>query len=191
MEDIKVKKENLRSTIRENLAALTDDEIREKTDHVEKQLLDFANFMESETALFYFNPEYGVDTRRIIEHCLGLSKKILLPSFDADRRITLWKISSLDTDLLPDGITPDHERCKQYNFNEIDIAIIPGVAFDEKGGRLGSGRGNYDRMLPKLPNTSRKVSIAFTEQIIPQVPMESHDKYVDIIITDHRIIYKI
>jgi len=73
----------------------------------------------------------------------------------------------------------------------IDIAIIPGVAVDEKGGRLGAGDGYYDRLIPKLPITTRKVSLALEDQVVPQIPAESHDKHVDIIITDKRTIYKI
>jgi len=65
------------------------------------------------------------------------------------------------------------------------------VALDEKGGRIGTGEGYYDRLIPKLPATTRKVALAFEEQILPQIPMESHDKHVDIIITQKRIIYKI
>ena len=53
------------------------------------------------------------------------------------------------------------------------------------------GTGYYDRLVPRLDITTRKVALTFEEQIIPQAPMESHDKHVDIIITDKRIIYKI
>ena len=73
----------------------------------------------------------------------------------------------------------------------ISIAIVPGIAMDEKGGRIGSGEGYYDRLIPNLAITTRKVALAFEEQIIQQIPIESHDKHVDIIITDKRIIYKI
>lgn len=191
MEEAKVKKQNLRNETREKLAALSESEIKEKTDLLTNQLLDFANFLESETALFYLKPDYIVDTRRIIKICLSLPKQIALPSFGPDKRITLWKINNLDEDLLPDGFTPNQDRCKMVPFDDIDIAIIPGIAFDEKGGRLGTGRGDYDRMIPKLPNTVRKVALALTEQVLPGLPMESHDKFVDIIITDSRIIYKI
>jgi 5-formyltetrahydrofolate cyclo-ligase len=65
------------------------------------------------------------------------------------------------------------------------------VAVDEKGGRLGAGDGTYDRLIPQLPITTRKVSLALEDQVVPQIPAESHDKHVDIIITDKRIIYKI
>lgn len=187
----KEKKQNLRMEMKQKIAALSDADIREKSEQVAEQLLSLANFMESETALFYVRPDYPIDTRRIINHCLRLPKKIVLPSFDKDKKLTLWKINSLETDLLTDAFTPNPDRCKPVHFNEIDIAIIPGIAFDEKGGRTGSGRGHCDRIIPKLPNTSRKVALAYTEQLVSQVPMESHDKFVDIIITERRIIYKI
>jgi 5-formyltetrahydrofolate cyclo-ligase len=75
--------------------------------------------------------------------------------------------------------------------DRVDIAIVPGIAFDEKGGRVGTGEGYYDRLIPRLPVTTRKVALSLEAQILPQVPMESHDKHVDIIITENRVIYKI
>jgi 5-formyltetrahydrofolate cyclo-ligase len=104
------------------------------------------------------------------------------------------KVDDLNHDLKsgPRGILePDADRCKVVPIERIDIAIIPAVALDEKGGRIGSGDGYYDRLIPNLAITTRKVALALEEQIIPQVPIESHDKHVDIIITDKRIIYKI
>ena len=64
-------------------------------------------------------------------------------------------------------------------------------AMDEKGGRIGTGKGYYDRLIPDLPITTRKVGLVFEDQIVPIVPMESHDRHVDIIVTEKRIIYKI
>ena len=104
------------------------------------------------------------------------------------------KIDDINTDLIPGSrgiLEPDPSRCNIVPIECIDIAIIPGIAFDEKGGRIGSGDGYYDRLIPNLSITTRKVALSFEEQIVPQVPMESHDKYVDIIITEKRIIYKI
>jgi 5-formyltetrahydrofolate cyclo-ligase len=73
----------------------------------------------------------------------------------------------------------------------LDIAIIPGLCMDEKGGRLGTGKGCYDRLIPDLPITTRKVGLIFESQMVPAIPIESHDKHVDIVITENRIIYKI
>ena len=119
----------------------------------------------------------------------------MLPAYNTETHaMTLMKVDALDKDLCdgPRGILePNSERCKAVPIERIDIAIIPAVALDEKGGRIGSGQGYYDRLIPELSITTRKVALAFEEQIIPQVPIESHDKHIDIIITEKRIIYKI
>jgi 5-formyltetrahydrofolate cyclo-ligase len=108
--------------------------------------------------------------------------------------MTLFKIDNLNDELRPGPrgiLEPDTTRCKAVPIDRIDIAILPGVALDEKGGRIGSGEGYYDRFVPRLPITTRKVALAYECQIVQQVPMESHDKFMDIIITEERIIYKI
>jgi len=83
------------------------------------------------------------------------------------------------------------QQCKAIPVENIDLAIIPGVAFDERGGRIGHGTGFYDKFIPGLDVTTRKVALAFECQIVSQIPMEPHDRYIDIIITEERIIYKI
>ncbi len=136
-----------------------------------------------------------MNSTEIINRCFGLNKIIVLPAFDTEKfEMTLMKVDNFDTDLTlgPRGILePDPNRCNVVPIECIDIAIIPGAAFDEKGGRIGSGDGYYDRLIPKLSVTTRKVALTFECQIVPQVQMESHDRHVDIIITEKRIIYKI
>ena len=146
-------------------------------------------------ALLYLGHSKEFNTSRTIQRCLKLNKVIALPAFDVDKKeIKLMKVDKPETDLIEgprDILEPDPEKCKTLPVDCIDIAIIPGVAFDEKGARIGGGTGFYDRLIPDLPITTRKVALAFEDQIIQQIPMESHDKYVDIIVTDKRIIYKI
>lgn len=196
MEDIKEKKLKLRRQAKSLITALSESELAEKQVLIEEQLFEFANFKEAETVFFYISPEDQTGSKAITKRCLEMGKNTLLPFFDreTEENIELFKINRIDTDLRagPEGFDePDPRRCKPVSFDNVDIAIISGIAFDEKGGRLGSGSGRWDRLLPLLPNTARKVAIAFEDQILPAIPMESHDKYVDIIITDKRIIYKI
>ncbi len=195
MEDVKDKKQELRRLIEKKLTPLTRSEIEEKLRAIEAQLFDFANFIEAEVSLLYINQHQEVATDRIIRRCMESTKDIVLPLFDSrNGGAKLFKIQDMASDLRKGSgniIEPDPRRCKQVQMEHIDIAIIPGVAFDEKGGRLGIGNGRYDRIIPKLPGTARKVAFAFEDQITQLVPMDSHDKYVDIIITEERIIYKI
>jgi 5-formyltetrahydrofolate cyclo-ligase len=195
MEETLKTKSEIRSDIASRLNALPDSEIKEKTKEVENRLFEFANFLESKIALLYLNNRCEVISLDIIKRCFDLYKIVVLPAPSTNQyEMRLMKIDDIDTDLKPgvEGfLKPDTDRCKTVPIESIDIAIIPGIAFDEKGGRLGSGDGYYDRLIPKLPITTRKVGLSFESQIIQQVPAESHDKHVDIIITEKRTIYKI
>lgn len=194
MEEIQEKKSEIRRDIEKILAEFSEAELVEKTKKLETRLFEFANFLEAKIVLLYMNGPNEVDTQNILKKCLEFNKIVVLPAFDPEKhRIKLRKVDN-DADLkqgLKGILEPDPDRCKIVPIQSIDIAIMPGIAFDEKGGRLGSGEGYYDRLVPKLSITTRKVALAFECQIIQQVPMESHDKHVDIIITEERTIYKI
>ena len=136
-----------------------------------------------------------VKTLEMIRKCYEFNKIVVLPAFNTGNfSMNLMKVDNPDADLVTGPrklLEPNPDRCKAVPIDCIDIAIVPGVALDEKGGRVGSGQGYYDRLIPRLPITTRKVALALEAQILPQVPMESHDKHVDIIITEDRVIYKI
>jgi 5-formyltetrahydrofolate cyclo-ligase len=195
MDDLKQTKSKIRKDMITTLESLSENEIALKTRKIENRLFDFANFVEANITMLYISGPGEVSSRNIITYCLDYRKIIVLPAFDPLKfRIRLFKIDNIEKDLKPGSrgmLEPDTARCKPVPVECLDIAIIPGIAFDEKGGRIGSGEGYYDRFIPKLPITTRKVSIAFEDQVIPQAPMESHDKHVDIIITNERTIYKI
>ena len=195
MEEISAAKIQIRDDIANTISALSESEITEKANAVESRLFAFANFLESKIALLYISENLEVQTDSIIQKAYSHNKIVVLPAFDpVNYKMKLMKVDAFGQELIPGprGIgEPDASKCKVVPMDRIDIAIIPGLAFDEKGGRVGSGAGYYDRLIPRLAITTRKVALTFEEQIIPQVPMESHDKYVDIIITDKRIIYKI
>jgi len=195
MEEIQIVKSQIREEIAEKFAALSANEIAEKTKAIENRLFDFANFLESKITLLYVNNKHEVLTENILKRAYSYNKIVVLPVYNTENfEMELKKVDNLEKDLNPgprDILQPDESRCKVVPIDKIDIAIIPAVALDEKGGRIGSGKGYYDRLIPRLAITTRKVALAFEEQIIPQVPIESHDKHVDIIITENRVIYKI
>jgi 5-formyltetrahydrofolate cyclo-ligase len=195
MEEIQKTKADIRKEIAAAIGRLSVDELAEKTSLIENRLFDFANFLEAKIALMYIENPNEVKSAEIIRRTFDQNKIVVLPLVKTDtKKFKLFKIDDFAKDLKPgqNGILqPNPAKCRTVPIDCIDIAIIPGVAFDEKGGRVGSGDGYYDRLIPHLPVTTRKVALALDYQIIPQVPIESHDKHVDIIITDKRIIYKI
>lgn len=72
------------------------------------------------------------------------------------------------------------------SLEEIDLFVVPGLAFDPTGGRLGQGAGYYDATLAAAPWATR-VGVAFDDQLLAQLPMESHDQHVDVVVTPSTI----
>jgi len=201
MEEMKHTKNSVLKQVSERLAGLTQEALSEKYTVIENKLFEFANFMEAQLAFLSTStrtevPMEGIiPTEAIIKKALHIEKGIVLPVFtDAKNSIRLYKISNYDKDLVlneNEVPEPDSEKCKKISLDDIDIAIIPGLAFDDKGGRIGFGNNYYSKLITKLPETCRKVSLAYEEQIVDQIQMESRKYTVDIIITDKRVIYKI
>lgn len=145
-----------------------------------KRLEDLPEFQRAHTVLIYHSLEDEVYTHEFIQKW-SRNKRILLPvvkGYDLELRIyngqEKMSIGSY-------GIKePTGEIFNAYS--EIDLAVIPGVAFDMEGNRLGRGKGYYDRFLPYIPS-ALKVAICFPFQIVEKVPVESFDVRMDIIIT--------
>lgn len=195
MEEIREAKRELREKIDTTLKALPEEEHRLKISEIETRLFDFANFLEARIVLLYVADKNEVETQNILKKTFDYGKIIVLPIFEPEKsKVRLLKVDDPTRDLVKGAsglLEPNPERCREVPMECIDIAIIPCMAVDEKGGRLGAGDGYYDRLIPQLPITTRKVALALEDQIVPQIPTETHDKHVDIIITDKRTIYKI
>lgn len=195
MDDIKQNKIRIRQNTIEMLENMPEEERLERTRLITDKLVQFANVIEAQVVLLFFDRKYDIDMAPVILYCLENAKTVLLPVFDPPKhKARLFRINEPRRDLtkgISGMIEPNPNRCKEIPFDHVDIAILPGLAFDEKGGRLGYGEGRYDRMMGRFPITTRKLAVAFENKIISHVPMESHDRYVDIILTDQRTIYKI
>jgi 5-formyltetrahydrofolate cyclo-ligase len=201
MEEMENTKISLLTQVSDRLGALTKEALAEKYNGIENKLFEFANFKEAQLAFLStstktdISTEGIIPTEAIIRKALHIEKGVVLPVFtDAKNSILLYKISDYDKDLGPSDnevLEPDPEKCKKISLEDIDIAIIPGLAFDNKGGRVGFGNNFYSKLITKLPETCRKVSLAYEEQIVDQIKMESRKFTMDIIITDKRVIYKI
>lgn len=70
----------------------------------------------------------------------------------------------------------------------IDVVVVPGVAFDRSGTRLGRGGGHYDRLLARLPSGALRVGLCFATQLVGGLPREDHDRDVDVVVTDEEVL---
>ncbi len=195
MEDVRMKKRELRAAAQKRCEALSEDEYRERSEAIRQRLKEFANFQEAKTVLLYASLPWEPDTRQLLADCLDTGKVAVLPVMNPKRfELVPFKVETVDQKLIPNAVgrlEPDPRTSKHVPLQYVDLALIPGAVFDERGGRLGHGQGTYDRLIPLLPQTTRKVALALEAQVVSQVPMEAHDRFIDIIITENRVIYKI
>jgi len=143
MEDTKNGKNNNLSVVAQRLESLSPEDLKDKYNKIEHKLFEFANFMEAQLAFLYTPMANVIPTEGIIKKTLQIEKGVILPVFtEAKNAINLYKISNYGKDLVTgenDILEPNPDKCKKISLEEVDIAIIPGLAFDDKGGRIGFG----------------------------------------------------
>jgi 5-formyltetrahydrofolate cyclo-ligase len=112
---------------------------------------------------------------------------LMLPRVDpVSRLLGIFRVRDLDRDLVPGtwGIPePDPGRCALLPDPSPAWVLVPGLAFDREGRRLGYGAGYYDRLLARLTGVPR-IAVAFSSQVVDQIPVDAHDLPVDILITE-------
>lgn len=150
-----------------------------------------ADFRAATTVLLSlaFRSEY--DTRPLFEAALASGKIVGAPRVNADSRmLEAYAVTDLTRDVAPGfrGIPEPLPHCAAVALDTIDWVLVPGVAFDIRGYRIGYGGGYYDRLLPLLRDDARCVAGAFELQLVEQVPSAPHDLAVDAIITERRTV---
>jgi 5-formyltetrahydrofolate cyclo-ligase len=155
-----------------------------KSRHILRTLSREPVFRRAEHVALYYGIAPEVETRTFLKKVLK-DKKIYLPKIGPKRSMALYRIRSFSRDLKKGAYNIKEPRafCKKRPVRQMDIIIVPGVAFDKSGGRLGRGGGYYDRLLRNARKTV-KIGLCFREQIVKKVPMKAHDVKVDRVITD-------
>lgn len=111
-------------------------------------------------------------------------RTVLLPRVEGDK-LAFYTVNNA-AQLHPGAfgvLEPDPAHCPAAFADDARIVLVPGLAFTAEGGRLGRGRGYYDRLLAGLPSKILRVGICFARQIVPSLPAEAHDQPVDIVLT--------
>lgn len=174
---------------------LSDSQVEEKSRKIFSRLVALDQFNSSQVIMAYIDFRNEVATRDFIHQCLKQGKRIALPRVisEGEGKKGLWacEISDLVRDLEVGTfgvMEPKKEGLKRVDEMELDLIVVPGVAFGENKFRIGYGAGYYDGFLKNCSPKSLKVGVAFEQQMIEKVPFEEHDIALDIIITERRII---
>ena len=129
------------------------------------------------------------DTRPLLALALSRGKAVVLPRVNLERRmLDLCLVADLAIDVAPGyrSIPEPLAHCGAVEPAAIDWALVPGVAFDGAGRRLGYGGGYYDRLLPLLRPDAHRIAGAFDLQIVERVPAAPHDLTVEAVVTPTR-----
>jgi 5-formyltetrahydrofolate cyclo-ligase len=148
-------------------------------------------FRRARVVLAYTSFGSEVDTRPLLREVLAGGRALVLPRVErAARCLALHQVGDLDAELQPGpwGIPePAPTRCRAVTTEEIDFVLVPGVVFDQHGGRIGYGGGYYDRLLAAwMEPTPPLVAAAFELQVVPAVPILATDHRVDLVVTESR-----
>ena len=151
-------------------------------------------YRSADTILYYLDCRSEVRTHKAVRASLETGKCIVIPyctvNEQGNNKLGLWRIESLNE--LVAGMwnimEPPKDRWgepgKEVPPGEIDLALVPGVAFDVNGGRLGNGKGYYDRLLHEVRHDCELIGAGFQTQVFEQVPMDDHDVYLDGVLTE-------
>jgi 5-formyltetrahydrofolate cyclo-ligase len=146
-------------------------------------------YQRANTVLFYIDVRSEVRTRNDLTNALQSGKKIVIP-YCVDGELELFHLENYDE--LDIGmykiLEPKAElrtvAAKKVEVKEIDLVIVPGVAFDRRGGRTGHGKGYYDKMLEHARLDTPLVALAFECQMFDEIPMQDHDVFMDKVVTE-------
>lgn len=147
----------------------------------------------AETIMFYIDVRSEVRTRHDLELALQSGKTIVIPWCNAEGELELFRLDAMDE--LEVGmykiLEPRTELRslpeKQVNVESLDLIMVPGVGFDRRGGRMGHGKGYYDKLLQHARMTTPLVALAFECQVFDEIPVADHDIYMDKLITEDHV----
>ncbi|MFH0926716.1 MAG: 5-formyltetrahydrofolate cyclo-ligase [bacterium] len=192
-EDCLEKKRSVRKEISTLRDRLTNEELIIKSRCIKDQLLVQPEFIKSQRIFCYLSFRSEVKTLDIIKESLKLGKKVCVPVIDT---LSLSMIASEILDInntLTEGYygipEPKKDYVKEVPIREIDLVLLPGLAFDERGFRLGYGKGFYDKFLKNNTLEIHLIGLAYESQIVKLLPVDLMDVPVDKVITEERVIY--
>lgn len=142
------------------------------------RLKENPRFLQAQTLLIYSALPDEVQTQSLLDELTEAGKMVLLPKVVSSEDMELRRYTGTSS-LQPGAygiMEPVGERFTDYA--TIDIAVVPGMAFDAQGHRLGRGKGYYDRFLAKVPDVY-KIGLCFSWQMVDEVPSEANDIMMD------------
>ncbi len=182
----RVKKE-LRRRIRAIRGALPAEARAQRSKRVAERVLALPEVSSASCVVGFVSIRSEVDPSAILDALEATGARIGLPRVDTGRGAVVLHERTLPLQLSPFGVPEPPPNAPEIAPNEVDLVLVPGLAFDPRGYRVGYGKGYYDRLLSTMPQ-ARSIAVGFDFQLVPEVPNLPHDVPVEIVATDARIL---
>lgn len=175
MKDKVLTKSQLRNRILLRLKKQKEEDYYSKSSIIRKKLFRKPVFKKAKILMCYVSLKGEVDTREVIKQAQKLGKIIVLPVCKKDKTISPCLFSE-DTKFLKGCYGVAEPAIKNFvDVKKLDLVIVPGIAFDKRGNRLGRGKGCYDMFLDGLPKRTPSIGLAFDFQVLPYIPTSTRD----------------
>ena len=156
------------------------------------RFMDLTEYHSANTVMFYVDVRDEVRTRQALPAALASGKRIVVP-YCLDGELELFLLENMEE--LELGmykiLEPKNElrtiEAKRLMPADLDLVMVPGVAFDRNGGRTGHGKGYYDKLLQHARLDAPLIALAFECQMFEKIPAESHDIYMDKVVTEDAV----
>ena len=172
-------KHKIRKFIKGLLETHPELEKSKKSAIIGQKLFNEEVFQKARVVMFYVSLKDEVDTIPMIDEALETGKRVCVPVILKEgKKLIAGEIKNRLEDLEKQhfGIYQPHEnRVKEVPLDDIDLVVVPGIAFDKRNMRLGRGHGYYDRFLCCLPNKAKTIGLAFDFQLVDNLPHQPHD----------------
>lgn len=147
----------------------------------------------AETVMFYVDVRSEVRTRLDLEMAVDSGKTIVVPWCNEEGELELFKLTNMDQlelgmyKILEPKAELRHNPEHQITVEELDLVMVPGVGFDQRGARMGHGKGYYDKLLEHARKDAPLIALAFECQMFEEIPVADHDVFMDKIITEDAV----
>ena len=186
--NLKEKKDKIRSFVAKRRYALSDNEIKEKSLIISRHLKSLESFKLSKSVALYSPILNEVRTESIFMAAVQIEKEVYFPRVSGSS-LSFYRVYNLDQLRLGKfRVLEPEPSSHEIKPEEIDIFLMPGLAFDNSGNRLGYGKGYYDRALKNV-SEHKRVGLSYSFQILDSIPSDVHDQKVGAIVTEQGVVF--
>lgn len=184
-------KKNIRKDILQKRMGLSKSQWQEKSQFIFSHLTKLEAIKNSQTVMIFMDFRNEVSTTPIIEWLFHQKKQVIIPRVKKGHSLLELCIINDFSDMSISSLGIREPKASHNHFalaKDIDFVCMPGVAFTKEGARLGYGGGYYDRLVPLMKKRPPLVALAFELQMVESLPLEPHDIFVDLIVTESGVL---